>query len=269
MTRNRKRYAVLGTLFLLAVAGIAYALLHPTVTVRLTRDEIQSRIDARMPLHLVKYGVAYDVQKAAVDLRTDGRIVVKADVDASALGRTAKVALGGNGIVAYRDGAFYLTKFRVDNADPRAVDPGPADEAKPKGWYEGATEAPTLRDRAARVLGVAGAEDAAGFLAAKKLAVIRLAKEKGEAMLANALETRPVYVLKDGDFRQSLAKLALRDVRVENGELVVELNVLAAATRILLYVLGGVLACAIVLFVLGTGGGAGLAALLTLGLVAQ
>ena len=50
---------------------------------------------------------------------------------------------------------------------------------------------------------------------------------------------------------------------------VVELNVLAAATRILLYVLGGVLACAIVLYVLGTGGGAGLAALLTLGLVAQ
>ncbi len=264
-TMNRKRYLGLGLLVLLAFAGLAYAVMHPTVTVRLSREEVQAKVDAKLPLRVTKLGVAYDVSRAVVDLRPDGRVAVDADVDASALNRTAKVALVGSGALAYRDGEFFLTGFKVERAVPRAVDPSLADEARPQGRLGAAIEALALKDRAAKALEAAGAEDGAAFLTARKDAVVAMAKAKGEGMLADALERRPVYRLKEDDVRQSLAKLALRDVRVEDGQLVAELNVMHALARILLYVVGIGLALAVVGGVALTSGGAGLAALLTLG----
>lgn len=255
----RKRYWIPAIPGILAGALLAYGLMHPTVTVRLDRDEVQRRVDARLPLEGTKLGVAYSVTRADVELRPDGRVGVSADVTASALNRHADLSLGGSAAVAYLDGAFYLRAFKVERAVPRAVDePLAEDDPAPQGRIAGAIQALGLRDRAAKALEASGIKDGAAFLVARKDAVVATAKDRAGAMLADAMEDRPVYRLKENDVRQSLAKLALQDVRVEDRQLVLDLNVMRPLFRVFLYGLAILLGLAAAIgFAAALGGGPG------------
>jgi hypothetical protein len=254
----QRRIWIPALLGVLSLCLLGYGLMHPTVTIRLSRDEVQRRIDERLPLEGSRFGVAYSVGRAAVDLRKDGRIGVDADVSANALNRRADLLLAGNGELAYRDGAFYIVGFKVTGAAPRAVDEPLADEdPAPKGRLSALVDGLGLRDRGAKALEASGIKDGAAFLVARKDAVVATVRERGAAMLAEAVESRPVYRLKDTDVRQSLARLALRDVRVEDGALAIDLNVMHAALRVLLYaaaLLLGLGAAAGALVALGRGG---------------
>jgi len=219
-----------------ALGLIGYGIAHPTVTIRIAQDDLQRRVDARLPIEGSRVGVAYEVTRALVTLRPEGRIGVEADVTASALNRRADMTLAGSGVLVYRNGAFFLDAFKVEQAIPRAVDEALVEEdPAPNGRLAEAIGRIGLKDRAAKALETAGVKDGAAFLTARKEAVVAAAKEKGGAMLAETLQTHPVYRLKDSDMRQSLAKVALQDARVEDGAVVVELNVMRLAGWIVLY----------------------------------
>lgn len=207
----------------LCLAGavvLAYAALNRTVTVRLSRDTVQERVDAELPIKGSAAGVDYEIPRAHVSLRPDARIEVDADVSARALGQSALTNLVGSGVLVYREGAFHLTDFRVERMTAKVADPTP--EA---GWsLAGLVDAATLAGQAGGMLEGTRFAGAAAFIGGKADAAAGYVKEKGGEMLAGTLERIPVYRLDGTDRRQRLAKLVLGDVRVEDGHLVAALN---------------------------------------------
>lgn len=208
----------------LASAGALYLILNPTHTVRLSQAKLQETIDGRMPLAGRRYGVSYEISGARAEMRPDGRIALDAMVKATAVRRSADVHVAGSGVLSYADGSFYLKGFDVERAELVKSDARPED-----------------RRLLARTLERVGVEDGDAFLAERKEAIVEKVREVGTNLLRSTLETRPVYVMKTGTVRQSLAKLALSDVKVEDGELVVKLDFLGLATRLVLWAAIGVL----------------------------
>lgn len=218
----RGAYPVVAAI-VLSLAGavvLAYAALNRKVTVRLSRENVQERVDAELPIKGSAAGVDYEVTRAHVSLRPDARIEVDADVSATALGQSGRANLVGSGVLVYRDGAFHLSAFRVERASAEAGDPTP--EA---GWsLAGLVGAASLVGQAGGMLEGTRLGGAAAFLGEKAGAAAGYVKDKGGEMLAGALERFPVYRLDGSDRKSRLAKLVLGDVRVEDGYLVATLD---------------------------------------------
>ncbi len=208
---------------IMGVSGLAllgYAALDRKVTVRLSRETVQQRVDAELPIKGTAAGVDYEVTRAHVTLRPDARIEVDADVSATALGQSARANVVGSGVLVYRDGAFHLSAFRVERASAEAGDPTP--EA---GWsLAGLVGAASLVGQAGGMLEGTRLGGAAAFLGEKAGAAAGYVREKGGELLAGALERFPVHRLDGPDRKSRLAKLVLDDVRVEDGYLVATLD---------------------------------------------
>lgn len=204
------------------------AALRRTLTVRLSRETVQRRLDAELPFRGTAVGVAYEVPRATVALRDDTRIEVDADVRATAFGYVAEANLVGSGVLAYRVGAFHLSGFRIEEARLASADPlpveggGQAGEVVGEGWGLGCLMGAVAA--AGKALDGAGMGGATAFLGAKADIATTFAKERGGVLLTEALERIPVYRLDGKGARERYARLALQDVRVEDGCLVVDLN---------------------------------------------
>lgn len=234
---TRRRILSLGLLGL-ALAGALYLVLNPTYTVRISQAQLQETVDKRMPLTGKRYAVSYEISGARAEMRPDGRIGMDAIVKATAVRRTAEVHVTGSGVLSYVDGSFFLKGFDVEKADLIKADTKPEDKRL-----------------LARALERVGVEDGDAFLSDRREAIVEKVREVGTNLLRSTLETRPVYVMKSDTVKQSLAKLALSDVKVENGELVVKLDFLGLAMRLLLWGVIGVLCLAAAVGLLRSPGG--------------
>jgi len=179
---------------------------------------VQGAVDRKLPLEVRKMGVAYVADAARVSLRADGRVAVDADVTATALKRSAKIHLVGSGVPVYRGGEFFLTEFKVDDAQLVRT------EVRE-------TERRLIAGALARV----GVDNPEALWESNKEALIARVRETGGDMIRDALDKHPVYRLKAEDWKQSLTRLALREVKVSGGELVVTLDPMSALTRLLLW----------------------------------
>lgn len=220
---TKRRIAALA-LLALAAAGALYLVLNPTHTVRISQAQLQETIDKRMPLTGKRYAVAYEISGARGEMRPDGRIALDAVVKATAVRRNAEIHVTGSGVLSYVNGSFYLKDFDVEQADLVKSETRPDDKRL-----------------LARTLERVGVEDGDAFLAERKEAIVERVREIGTNLLRSTLETRPVYTMKTDTVKQSLAKFALNDVKVENGELVVKLDFLGLAMRLIFWAVIGIM----------------------------
>ena len=196
----------------LAIAG-GLLLFHNFRTkglkVRISKADLQRHVDRALPVQGEVTGIGYSVDRVLLDPRPDGRIGFKADMAGRAVGVGFGLTMSGSGALRYKGGSFYLADFRIEgvgNTAPTA--PAPAANTKPP-------EEPGFWS------GVASLATKAWDAAAPTVAATR---ERGEAILAQAVEHIPLYTLDADDFRQSLARLVLRDVKVVDGAIVAELG---------------------------------------------
>lgn len=205
--------------------GIVWFLVaNPTLTIRIPQQRIQEEVDRRMPLSGRKLAISYQISDARAALDGD-RIGLSATVRATALRRAVAVAFDGDGVLAYNDGAFYLRDFNVAKVD-----------------FLRTVEAPQDRGTIARALEKLGVEDGDAFLRGRKEAILERAKEAAADLVRSTLDRRPVYVMPRDGIKANLARLALRDVKVEGTDIVATLDVVSAIARLLLWALVAVVA---------------------------
>ena len=94
----------------------------------------------------------------------------------------------------------------------------------------------------ARALERLGVEDGDAFLQGRKDLILDRAREMAADLLRSGLERRPVYVMPTDGLKAHLARLALRDVKVEGAQIVATLDVVSALVRVLLWVLVAIVA---------------------------
>lgn len=206
----------------LAIAGFLVA--NPTLTIRIPQQRIQEEVDRRMPLSGRKLAISYQVSDARAELQGE-RIGLSAVVKASALRREIDVSFAGDGILAYRDGGFYLRDFNVAKVDLLRT-----------------VESPRDRGTIAKALEKLGVENGDAFLQGRKDLILERAKEAAADLVRSTLDRRPVYVMPKDGIKANLARLALRDVKVEGTDIVATLDVVSAIARLLLWALVAVVA---------------------------
>lgn len=212
-------YLALAPAVLAAAVGLVYAALRD-YDVRVPQAAVQQAVDRALPVERGRYAV----RAAAVSLRPDGLIDVALDAEAALASRSVAGTLNGTVAVEYREGALYLSDFRLHGASIR--DYG-------------------LRDREA----VAAKLAAAAFKAVGAAAKDRLAERyemavevfrDGASEVARAvIEDKPVFRLKQDDWRHRLAEAAVGGVRVEEGELVVTVSLLSRPGKAVLMAIAG------------------------------
>lgn len=259
--RRRRIGAALGASGLLAVVAAGwFVATHRTIEIVISAQEIQRRIDERLPVVGKRGPVAYEVQTAQAAPQGDGRIGIASTFTLDAAGRDGQGVVVGSGRLSYQDGSFYLRDFqaetlRLDRLDAPDREPGRVRQALGKLGN-------TLVQRA-------GLEDEIRELVqASRETVAQKSRDLIVSGIRGRLESHPVYRLQTNNIRHEIAKLALKEVRTESGQLVVVLDPLTAIGRVLLYAaitLGGLLAALGFAVVLARSGGSwplGLVALL-------
>lgn len=220
MRRNKIVVAVLG---LSAAALAAFMVLRPTVEYRIPLADIQSRIDARMPVEGGRLGVSWSVSDVRLAFADGGRATLEAKVDVEGYGREVFFEAEGTAVPEYRDGAFWLTG--IDLGDVRVL---------------------RLREKHGAI--AAAGRMAAGLVERGIISEERVAGLRDEVVgaaekaLVERVESRPVHVLDTGTVKGSLAAATLRDLNVGPAGVLVTLDPFGFLARILLWTAVGVLA---------------------------
>jgi hypothetical protein len=194
MTKRRLAWIALGALGVLVVAGLAWAAFGPT-TIVLTAPQIQERINRALPREFK--GVT--VERATVAI-VDGKIALRVEAQAKALGQTLGTAVSARGIPRYESEQgeifFDAEDVKIENT---ALAGGPLTQRLGERLGERLSErlgepaAPRIRDAVA-----------AGITA--------------------YLAARPVYRFKD-DLKGIVGKAALGDIAMQPDAIVITLSV--------------------------------------------
>lgn len=168
------------------------------VIVRIPQEQIQGHVDEALPLRGSVGPATFNIPTATVSLLASGRIHVTARMDADAAGVGISANIEASSEIRYQDGSFYLSNLAIKQVDIISPDSDGA-EAKPSSMF-----------------GTVGRFAAA----AAREGILRAA----EGALKFVLDNRPVHTLQDKSFKESMAKLALREVSVEERVLVIRLN---------------------------------------------
>jgi Protein of unknown function (DUF1439) len=203
MTKRRLAWIALGALGFLVVGGLAWAAFGPT-TIVLTAPQIQERVNRALPREFK--GVT--VERATVTI-ADGKIALRIEAQAKALGQTLSTAVSARGIPRYEPEQgeifFDAEDVKIENS---ALAGGPLTQRLSERLGERA--APTIRDAVA-----------AGIRA--------------------YLAARPVYRFKD-DLKGIVGKAALGDIAMQPDAIVITLSV----TRLTLTVAVGLAALLVI-----------------------
>ena len=143
MSKRRLSWIALGAFGVVVVAGIAWAAFGPT-TIVLTAPQIQERINRALPREFK--GVT--VERATVTI-VDGKIALRVEAQAKALGQTLGTAVSARGIPRYEPEQgeifFDAEDVKIENI---ALAGGPLTQRLSERLGERA--APTIRDALAR-----------------------------------------------------------------------------------------------------------------------
>ncbi len=181
--------------------GIAIWMAFGPDTVRLSRESIQTLIDAKLPFERDKVTVS----NATVAFQ-ENELVVNVDITGERLGQSFSLSAMTVGEPAYRDGSFYfipsdvvLSNVAVGDASDKSV-------------------TDRIRDAAKRYL--PDNEGARNLITDLAPAMEARLKEHTLKVAEAALAKIPVYTLKN-DTKGIVAKAVLGKVYVENDELVI------------------------------------------------
>jgi hypothetical protein len=214
MTRPRLLLAAV-LLSALTLGGAALSAFGPE-RIALTQDALQERINRELPRQFR----SVTVERATIAL-ADGRITVRADTRASALGKTIASATVARGVPQYnteRGEVFF------DADDVKIEDSGSGGLVKQLGLRVGGKLGEKLEQNMPKV------EDAAAGLVAGSI----------KAWLAS----RPVYRFKE-DIKGLVFKATLKDMTVEGDTLVIGVSLIRVSAAVVAWL------CGLALVVLG------------------
>ena len=241
--RKRRAFGLglIVTGLVVGATALWYLLTNGTIEVRISQETAQQKVTEKMPIDKSAGPLHYHITGAAIDLRADGRVGVVADVKAELGRRMTHGSMTGSGMVRYDDGAFYIVGFDAEKIDLHVDQPLAAavPDVPPTA---GKRLRDAIKEKAAEALEKSGLDDEIkAYAAAKKEEIVERVKPVAVSMIRNTLEHHKVYELKPTDTKKAVAKLMLKDVRVEQGTLVVTLDPLTALIRVVTMIMIGVL----------------------------
>ncbi len=200
MKRLKQAGAALAAMVAIVLAGLLVT--NPRIVLQIPEARAQHAIDVRLPLSRDARSVKYRVTAATVTFLDSGRARVVAEIELKALGTTATARVTASAEPYYRDEAFFLRDFQAEATEILSSSLPPAE-----------------MDRLAA-------------LAAK---IPAATKDKINSLVEHGVETvlqeHPVYRLQPTDFRHTIARLVLSDIRVEAGQLDATLDPLGGGLR--------------------------------------
>lgn len=220
---------------LLLAIGAAYVLL-PVVTVEIPKSHIDGAIETNLPHELDRGLVTVTVSGATVDPQADGRLRVNAEFTASGLTLEGVGRAAINSRLRYDGGKVYLSDLSTEDIDFQLSD----------------NSSETISDIRSTISGILGreteeaeAEGDAGRLQRLTGASDYIDTQLADDVLATVdgfLKTFPIYDLSRAEGYLSYATLALQDIGVAEGRVLVTVSL-----RTLLAVLGGAVGAVILL----------------------
>jgi hypothetical protein len=214
---------------LAAVVAIGLAVLlftNPRVDIQIPEARAQKVIDARLPFVHDTGPVKYRVTSATITFQDSGRAQVVADIDFKAVGTTTTGRVTVSAAPYYEDGAIFLRDFHAEKTEILQSSLPPA-------------EMDRLEAMAAKISGATREK-------------IRSLIESG---VETALQERPVYRLQPTDFKHTIARIVLSDIRVGNSRIDATLDPLGGGMRPLVFlglVVSAVVAVALVWSIVAT-----------------
>ena len=197
MTKRRLAWIVLGGVGVLVVAGLAWETFGPT-TIVLTAPQIQERINRALPREFKRV----TIERATVTI-VDGKVALRVEARASALGQRLGTTVSARGIPRYKpeEGEIFFDAEDVEIEDTALA---------------GSPLAQRLSDRLNERLSERGAP------------TIREAVTTG---MTAYLAARPVYRFKD-DLKGIIGKAALGDIAMQPDAIVIKLSVARLTTTV-------------------------------------
>jgi hypothetical protein len=192
--------------------------------IRIDETTVKSAIEKKLPYEGTVLGSQYTVGDVTVAFGEDGRFDLLASVAVNAKGRTAMANVDLSSGLDYKreSGSFYLQEVSIDGIEWLKVEPKESDKS--------------LFGKAVNGLKNLGITEAtmANVMASFEAPLKQSLKSMSESTLASVR----VYELGDG-MKGALIARALSDVTVQKGELVVSLSWADLFTRVVIYLVVG------------------------------
>lgn len=244
-----KRKHILTLAGLAALAGILLVWLFatPTIDVVLSQIRVQETVDRAMPIVGKRGPVEYRIASVQVRLRPDGRIGVRAPVEANVRDHRLTIDFTGAAKPLYQDGKFYLADFEAEaahfgNMERRQEQDGGARPLVGRLMEKTGLTGETMRKLGTKI-------DSAAIAAAEQLAV-----DASTWAFQRALALHPVYTLEGDTVAKAAARITLRDVKVTDDALIVTLDPLGAVLRFIGWIAVAILSILVAIGVLAAGG---------------
>ena len=170
------------------------------LTLRIPLAVAQKRVDARLPLKSRSVYHAYEITRARLAFASDGLVLVDGDFTVEVAGRAAAGHITGRARPVYRDHAFYLEDLEVTHVDLDKLELGSSDVERGRRLFGNlGTNVTELKDRDVIDRAVA-------------------------LLLRGFLWDTPIYQLDETTAKRRLARMMLREIRVESDALVAVLD---------------------------------------------
>jgi hypothetical protein len=170
------------------------------LTVRIPLAVAQKRVDARLPIESRSIHHAYEITRAKLAFASDGHVLVDCDFTVDVAGRAAAGRLTGRARPVYRDHGFYLEDLEVAHLDLAKLELASDD-----------------LERGRRLAGNFEKDPA-------KLQDHKIIDRAVTLLVGGFLSATPVYQLDETTVKHRLARMMLREIRVESDALVAVLD---------------------------------------------
>ncbi|MEM9344622.1 MAG: hypothetical protein AAGA87_16395 [Pseudomonadota bacterium] len=217
------------------------ALVTPDVPIRITQERVAAAIDDKLPFEIDTRALTLDVENASVKFLETGKVGVTAQFEGRAFGLSGKGAADTESGLRYEGGRFYLADLSVEDLSLVADDDsqGVIDDAR--------TTAGALFHRLRGEAEEADPEAPESMDRLRDRAVERMKPIVAETM-DRWVQAIPVYDLDSAGLKGQLAKLALKDIRISEGQAVVLFSPAEAIAKIISVVVAVVLCLLIVVW---------------------
>jgi hypothetical protein len=206
--------AAIGVLFvgLIAALTAGVALIGSAgLTIRIAQETAQAKLDARLPIESRSSLHDYKLTAAKIAFEGTGRIHLDGDFKIEFAGRVASGRCVGSAVPVYRNRAFYLEDLQVTHIEIGKLDLATHDLDRANHlarWLGGEGASPSKLDRSITDRAITG-------------------------MIRGFLKETPVYEIDEKTTRHRLARMMLREIRVEHGVLVAVLDPTTPWSRLL------------------------------------
>jgi len=258
------------TILLLVFGGSLYlAIADPTIPVTIKEETAQKMADKFLPFSKtidVKIPVIKDrkadlfIKSAKLDFLPSGGVQIESPLSVKMDGRFVKGVVNAESDIVYRDGQFFLGNIKINKIHIEEFELTEADQKKlntGKKIAEGSKKLIAKWNKFIKKEDKGGALEN-GISESKVKEYIKSIRndliKKLERFAINKFESIPIYKLDSSKTEHNLAKLMLKDITVNDDELIITMNVGKLVSTVWLYIVSFLAAIGFVVM-LFTGGG--------------